>query len=479
MHRRRLARTGAPLSVFALLALAAGCGESFTATTEGGGSGGGGATTTTNIAGGGGSGGAPACESGMKAPCYGGPSGTQGVGVCKGGQRECVNGQWTACVGQVKPGEESCAPGPEGAQDEDCDGETDEGCACDDESTQGCYSGPPGTAGAGVCAAGTQLCQNSMWGECKGEVLPGPETCDGKDNDCDNKIDNVEGACEADGQLGECRKGSLHCSGQGLSCSPGAPAPDACDGKDNNCDGVADNSPSGEACQVEGCAGKKACIGGGLTCMLPVEVCGNLADDNCDGVTDPIGTPLFVESFNGGNQNGWDLGPEWDISPAKASSGAPPGFFDDPEDDATPTVDDNIAGVVIGGAATTEVHEPYYLTSPKIDISAVQGAVYLTFKRWLNSYFPPYMSSTVDAFDGTKWVTIWHTPTVEIEGGGVRDNGWKLRALDVTAFKNPSFRIRFGVEVMHDGALAVSSWNLDDIAIVRCVPANLFDPAAP
>src|SRR6185312_1249362 len=60
------------------------------------------------------------CTPGSAQPCYTGPGGTQGVGVCKAGTQVC-NPQGTgygACAGQVLPSPENCAT----AADEDCDG---------------------------------------------------------------------------------------------------------------------------------------------------------------------------------------------------------------------------------------------------------------------------------------------------------------------------------------------------------------------
>ncbi len=391
-----------------------------------------------------------------------------------------MNGAWSACFEQVKPGTESCDPGPAGAQDEDCDGNTDEDCTCSEGTQQACYSGPAGSAGTGLCASGVQTCEGNAWGECKGEVLPLPELCDTKDNDCDGKADNLDTPCVAQDKLGECRKGSLQCDGTtGPVCVPNAEAPELCDNLDNNCDGVADNFPTnqGTSCMVGTCAGIKTCFGGDLLCMLPYEICGNGIDDNCDGVTDLLSPPLSPEGFSSGNQNNWVLGQQWAIGGAQASFGATDPFFDDPDTDTTPTADDNIAGVVLGGFATTDIHDPYYLTSPVVNTSGVQGALYLRYRRWLNSDYPPYMSSTVEVYNGTKWIVIWNTPTENMEGGGVHDSEWKTHVLDVTPFKNANFRVRFGVGVMAPDAYEVSSWNIDDLALIPCVPNDVsVDP---
>jgi hypothetical protein len=84
----------------------------------------GGATTATTSTGsqggGGGTGGSSGCKPGSTAPCYSGPDGTQGVGICKAGTKTC-NAEGTAygaCSGDVTPGVETCAV----AGDENCDG---------------------------------------------------------------------------------------------------------------------------------------------------------------------------------------------------------------------------------------------------------------------------------------------------------------------------------------------------------------------
>lgn len=63
-----------------------------------------------------------ACEEGVGKPCYEGPAGTEGVGACVAGFSRCVNGQWSACMGQVVPAKEA----PLDAIDNDCDGKVDE-----------------------------------------------------------------------------------------------------------------------------------------------------------------------------------------------------------------------------------------------------------------------------------------------------------------------------------------------------------------
>ena len=60
------------------------------------------------------------------ASCYSGPSGTMGVGVCRAGTRTCdtSGSRYLDCTGEVRPGAEICG----NLRDDDCDGNTDEGC---------------------------------------------------------------------------------------------------------------------------------------------------------------------------------------------------------------------------------------------------------------------------------------------------------------------------------------------------------------
>jgi hypothetical protein len=46
-----------------------------------------------------------------------------------------------------------------------------------------------GTSSVGECRFGTQTCTAGVWSSCVGAVYPTNETCDGKDNDCDGQTD--------------------------------------------------------------------------------------------------------------------------------------------------------------------------------------------------------------------------------------------------------------------------------------------------
>ena len=66
-------------------------------------------------------------------------------------------------------------------------------CILDTNDPNGniCLNGTKRSCGndVGECVKGNQTCFNGVWGNCTGAINPTNETCDGKDNDCDNSVD--------------------------------------------------------------------------------------------------------------------------------------------------------------------------------------------------------------------------------------------------------------------------------------------------
>jgi len=91
----------------------------------------------------------------------------------------------------------------------------------------------------GICE-GNRKCLDEGLQECSA-VTPTPETCNNADDDCDGEVDEDTGGepCLVSSEWGQC-DGTETCDGGELVCEGPAPAPEICDGLDNNCNGQAD-----------------------------------------------------------------------------------------------------------------------------------------------------------------------------------------------------------------------------------------------
>lgn len=186
--------------------------------------------------------------------CLPGDTKACGIGQCAG-TRSCALGAWTTCNGPApstevcdgvdnncdgklpanesdgdddghRPCEGDCddnaatvhpgAPEQCNGRDDDCDGETDEGCACTTGESRPCGSD------VGECVPGTQRCEAGAWASCEGDTGPVGEVCgDGLDNDCNGTVDNgcaaggAGGAGAAGGSAGEAGAGGAGAGGAG------------------------------------------------------------------------------------------------------------------------------------------------------------------------------------------------------------------------------------------------------------------------
>ncbi|MSQ83335.1 MAG: hypothetical protein EXR77_10690 [Myxococcales bacterium] len=171
--------------------------------------------------------------------------------------------------------------------DQDCDGvDTDCGAINDDD---------------GDGYANTVDCK-----QLDKDVFPGnPEICNGKDDDCNGATDdgNPGGGAACGSGVGACQPGVTVCTkvsfqAQVLCVPKKGPQPELCNGLDDNCNGKTDEvfSKLGKACDgadADGCENgtwicqadfkKEECTNESVSDLY--ELCNGL-DDNCDGKTD-------------------------------------------------------------------------------------------------------------------------------------------------------------------------------------------------
>jgi hypothetical protein len=224
------------------------------------------------------------CQDGQTQSCYDGPPGTANQGICHAGQQTCANNQWGPCTGEQTPQPEVC----DGTNtDYNCNGIPQDGCLlCHNGQTEPCWTGPDAGlladgGGIGVCHQGVSTCNNDVWGSCQGQVLPGPELCDGLDNNCNGQVDDsaicpvgqscLNGVCEPSACSNE-----LSTCGEGFSCVGGACVL-------ANCGSLGSPCPSGQRCThgacVDPCAG--VTCGAGAFCSAGTCVAGGCYDTPC------------------------------------------------------------------------------------------------------------------------------------------------------------------------------------------------------
>jgi len=170
--------------------------------------------------------------------------------------------------------------------DEDCDERIDDGLSCADDDFDGYCEDANCTDG-------------SLPGDCDdsyANTFPGgTELADGKDNDCDGDIDNGRSTFDDDGD-GFTEDGG-DCDDNDAAVNPGAV--EVCDGVDNNCEGTIDETTEcfdddGDGyTEVDGdCDDSDAAVNEDA-----IEDNGNDIDDDCDGTIDGGDTDADGDGF--------------------------------------------------------------------------------------------------------------------------------------------------------------------------------------
>jgi len=262
------------------------------------------------------------CADGSTRPCYEGPDGTEGAGICSAGTETCSAGTWGTCDNQTLPTTENCTD----TLDNDCDGDTDaqdsecfqcvsdadcddvnpctddvctaqntcentnntnscddgDSCTMNDACNQGSCTGAPLDADSDTYisdACGGDDCDDS-----DGAVHPNAaEVCDDTvDNDCDGFTDGDDPGCAACTTDADCDDDNV--------CTD-----DVCDPA-QGCRHSFNTAPcdDGYDCTVDDACSNAACRG-----TIPDEVCDDGVDNDCDGDTDAQDADC-----GGGNQPG-------------------------------------------------------------------------------------------------------------------------------------------------------------------------------
>lgn len=216
------------------------------------------------------------------------------------GQGECARGEVESmdCQGgtQVRVCDDVCAWGDFG----ECLGNE-----CQDNDMRNCYEGPEGSEGVGVCQGGRQFCENGRFGDCQGQITPGPEQCtDARDNDCDGDVDVADDDCALEGaEIGSACEDDPECVGD-LTCLQAPENPQFEGGYcgTDDCDTAADCGADGVCGTIFGqkfclrlcergsdCRRGYHCANVGAVGNACVPGCAN--DDDCTDATRPVCDP--------------------------------------------------------------------------------------------------------------------------------------------------------------------------------------------
>jgi len=254
--------------------------------------------------------------------------------------------------------------------------------------------------------------------------------------DCDDgDLCTTTSTCNA----GTCTAGMLvDCKALDSACAVGTCNPD-----DGQC--VASPANEGAACDDNNnCTVASVCTAG---------ACG-----------DPLKPGYVLNEDFSDNSAGWTLSTNWAIGATVAGCG-------DPATDHSPSDDNGVAGVVLGGCAPiapVNAANFFCLTSPPVNTTGM-AKVYVNYWRDLWSDYMPYMKNKIEVWNGNAWVIVFET----FGAPEVNDAAWTKFSYDLTAQSNAALQVRWCYNIGSDFAFSRGQWNVDDIVIgetAECAP---------
>ncbi|MDW8361883.1 MAG: MopE-related protein [Myxococcales bacterium] len=225
------------------------------------------------------------------------------LGECRAGFLDLDGNPETGCEYACTPmGAERC-----NGVDDDCDGDVDEGydLSSDPEHCGRCnqrcaFARAVGRCTDGVCGlAGCEdgfvdLDGNPLTG-CEYACVPAGDVdaCNGRDDDCDGDRDDEDPAAgmPCGRAIGECRPGVTVCQLGALVCvGDREPTPEVCNGRDDDCNGAVDDGPMPGVGVRCGETDEGACEYGTTQCVAGSIRCGGTyvgaTAELCNGVDD-------------------------------------------------------------------------------------------------------------------------------------------------------------------------------------------------
>ncbi len=139
-------------------------------------------------------------------------------------------------------------------------------CACSKRATQLALSTDCLNKNVFGSCSGQRVCKPEGLSNCIGQI-PEAESCNKIDDNCDGQTDNIDpkavgGQCKQSNEFGTCLGIFTGCDSNGEPiCSALAPKPETCNGKDDNCDGQTDEKlcEDGNVCTTGTCNTDGSC----------------------------------------------------------------------------------------------------------------------------------------------------------------------------------------------------------------------------